>query len=462
MVQTLAERSLKAVWHPCTQMWQADRDPPLPVVSANGPWLELEGGQRLFDGIGSWWVNLLGHGHPRVVAALKDQLDTLSHIMLAGFTHEPAVALAERLSALTHGHLGHCFFASDGASAVEIALKMSAHSMLERGQPGRNRYVCLAQSYHGETVGALSVTDVPLFRGAYASLLREPLTAPSPDPRLAPDGYSEEAWAEQAARSIERLLESQGHTICAVILEPLVQAAAGMAIYSAHYLRRVREITRAHGVHLIADEIAVGCGRTGTFFASEQAIHSPSNASEWPDFICLSKGISGGFLPLSLVLCQESIYQAFYHPQTSRGFLHSHSYSGNPLACRAAVTVLDVLEQERILERTAVAATALTSALRDQLTPALASGALHHFRNLGSIWAADLSPECARGGAAQQIRAAARARGLLLRPIGPTVYLMPPYVLHEGHVEWLADQFAGVLLEGLHQRATGPTPPALP
>ncbi|MGA1693533.1 MAG: adenosylmethionine--8-amino-7-oxononanoate transaminase [Burkholderiaceae bacterium] len=461
MVESLAQRSLKAIWHPCTQMWQAQQDPPLAVVRAAGPWLELEDGQRLFDGISSWWVNLLGHGHPRIVSALKDQLDTLSHVMLAGCTHQPAVDLAEALSTLTEGHLGHCFFASDGASAVEIALKMSAHSMLESGQTGRNRFVCLSQSYHGETLGALSVTDVPIFRAAYASLIREPLLVPSPDPRLAPPGVSEAVWAEQAARALERTLDTHGASICALILEPLVQGAAGMAIYPAAYLKRARALTRARGIHLIADEIAVGCGRTGTFFAWEQALSGVSQAQDWPDFICLSKGISGGFLPLSLVLTQSEVYQAFYHPDVRRGFLHSHSYSGNPLACRAALTVLEILQQEEILQKTAVAAQQLTCALYEAFEPAIEMGAIRHFRNLGSIWAVDISPDLFDTNRMRGIRETARRKGLLIRPIGPSVYLMPPLVLHEGHVEWLAEVFAQSVLENLRHHATGPTPPTL-
>jgi len=462
MVKTLAQRSLQSVWHPCTQMWQADRDPPLAVARAQGAWLILETGERLFDGISSWWVNLLGHGHPRVVSALKDQLDTLSHVMLAGFTHEPAVQLAEALSERTHGQLGHCFFASDGASAVEIALKMSAHRMREQGRPERNRFICLAQSYHGETLGALSVTDVPLFREAYAPLLRPPLIAPSPDPRLAPPGLGAEAWAEQAARALERMVEAHQHEVCALILEPLVQAAAGMGIYSSHYLRRARAITQAYDIDLIADEIAVGCGRTGRFFAFEHAIESPSNALEWPDLICLSKGISGGFLPLSLVLVKPSIYKSFYHPEPRRGFLHSHSYSGNPLACRAAVEVLRVMAEEQILEQTERAGRRVSEVLSAHLQPALADGRLQHLRAIGSIWAVDLPATPSRGEQVQSIRAGARARGLFLRPIGGTLYLMPPLVLHEGHAEWLATTFAQAVLGGLHTHAAGPTPPALP
>jgi len=461
MVESLVQRSLRAIWHPCTQMWQAHRDPPLAVARAHGPWLELEDGQRLFDGISSWWVNLLGHGHPRVVAAIKEQLDTLSHVMLAGCTHRPAVELAEALSALTQGHLGHCFFASDGASAVEIALKMSAHSMHANGQTGRNRFVCLSQSYHGETLGALSVTDVPIFREAYAPLIREPILVPSPDPRLAPAGVSEAVWAEQAARALERALDSHGASICALILEPLVQGAAGMAMYPPAYLKRARALTRTRGIHLIADEIAVGCGRTGTFFAWEQALSGASQAQDWPDFICLSKGISGGFLPLSLVLTQTKVFQAFYHPDVRRGFLHSHSYSGNPLACRAALTVLEVLREEELLQKTAIAARELTNALYEALRPAIELGAVQHFRNLGSIWAVDISPAYFDANRIRQIRETARIKGLLIRPIGPSVYLMPPLVLHEGHVEWLAAVFAQSILENLTHHAAGQTPPTL-
>jgi adenosylmethionine-8-amino-7-oxononanoate aminotransferase len=331
-------RSLRSVWHPCTQMQHHETVPLVPVRRGQGGWLIDAKGHRILDGISSWWVNLFGHAHPAINAAIKDQLDQLEHAMLAGFTHEPVVRLSERLGALTGGALGHCFYASDGASAVEIALKMSFHYWRNVGQADKQEFVCLAGSYHGETMGALGVTDVPLFREAYGPLIQRAHVVASPDARQAREGETAVDVARRAAQALEDLLQSRAGRIAAVIVEPLVQCATGMAMHDAHYLEKVRDICHRHGVHLIADEIAVGCGRTGTFFACEQA-------QIWPDFVCLSKGISGGYLPLSLVMTTDEVYRAFYDRDVTRGFLHSHSYTGNPLACRAALATLDLFEQ---------------------------------------------------------------------------------------------------------------------
>ncbi|HEX5805120.1 MAG TPA: adenosylmethionine--8-amino-7-oxononanoate transaminase, partial [Macromonas sp.] len=332
---SLSARSLAYVWHPCTQMQRAAQVPPLPIVRGQGPWLFDDQGRRYFDAVSSWWVNLFGHADERLNAAIKDQLDTLAHVMLAGCTHEPAVQLAERLSALTGDVLGHCFFASDGASAVEIALKMSFHHWRNTGRPAKQEFVCLRGGYHGETLGALAVTDVQVFRDAYDPLLLRTHQVMSPDARQALPGETATDVALRAAAELQALFQARHEHIAAFILEPLVQGAAGMAMHDPAYLRLVRELCDRYQVHLIADEIAVGCGRTGTFFAFEQAA-LPGDPPIWPDLVCLSKGISGGYLPLSLVLCRDAIYNAFLDDDVARGFLHSHSYTGNPLACRAA------------------------------------------------------------------------------------------------------------------------------
>ena len=337
-------RSLASVWHPCTQMKQLQAQPPLAIASGRGAWLFDHEGRRFLDGISSWWVNLFGHCHPAINAALKQQLDTLEHVMLAGCTHAPAVELAERLSALTGGALGHTFFASDGASAVEIALKMSAHSWRNQGLAGKTEFVCVRHGYHGETLGALGVTDIPLFQDAYGPLITRAHVMASPDARQAEPGQSAADVALRAAQSLEALLAERAGQIAAVVLEPRVQCAAGMAMHDPAFVRELRRLCDVHQVHLIADEIAVGCGRTGTFFACEQA-------GIWPDFLCLSKGISGGYLPLSLVLSRDDVYQSFLDDQTARGFLHSHSYTGNPLACRAALATLNLFEQGEVLPR---------------------------------------------------------------------------------------------------------------
>ena len=415
-------RSLRSVWHPCTQMQHHEAVPLVPVRSGRGVWLTDANGRELFDGISSWWVNLFGHANPRINAALKDQLDQIEHAMLAGFTHEPVVQLSERLSAFTGGALGHCFYASDGASAVEIALKMSFHFWRNTGQPQRDEFVCLAGSYHGETMGALGVTDVSLFREAYGPLIRRAHVVASPDARKAAPGQTAADVARDAAQALEALLQERGGRIAAVIVEPLVQCATGMAMHDASYLQRVRALCDAHGVHLIADEIAVGCGRTGTFFACEQA-------GIWPDFVCLSKGISGGYLPLSLVMTTDTVYQGFYDADVTRGFLHSHSYTGNPLACRAALATLDIFEQDGVLQANRVRAQVLAQAL----APLAQDGRVRHVRQRGMIWACDAQvddPQLATT-FSRRFFTTALSHGLLLRPIGRTVYVMPPYVAND-------------------------------
>lgn len=424
---SLLDRSLAAVWHPCTQMKHHEKLPLLPIVRAQGPWLIDEQGRRLLDGISSWWTNLFGHCNPRINRALCDQLETLDHVMLAGFTHEPVVELSERLSALTGNRLGHAFYASDGASATEIALKMSVHYWRNHGKPEKNGFVSLAGSYHGETAGALAVTDVAIFRDAYAPLVRQAATVASPDARLACTGESSADVARRAAAELEHWLRAHHAQTAALIVEPLVQGASGMVMYDPEYLRLARQLCTTYSVHLVADEIAVGCGRTGTFFAFEHAIAAPS---DWPDFICLSKGISGGYLPLSLVLSSDEIYAAFYHDDPRRGFLHSHSYTGNPLACRAALATLDIFGEDDVLAANRLRAGWLGEGARVRWAnhPRIAN-----LRQQGMILAFDVVD--AAPDFAQRFFTAALEAGVLLRPIGNTVYFMPPYVLDQALTE---------------------------
>jgi adenosylmethionine-8-amino-7-oxononanoate aminotransferase len=399
--------------------------PLIPVSRGKGAWLYDHEGRRYLDAISSWWVNLFGHANPRINAALKDQLDTLEHAMLAGFTHEPVIELSEKLSALTGHVLGHSFYASDGASAVEIALKMSFHSWRNNGKSDKQEFVCLKGSYHGETIGALAVTDVALFKDAYGPLLRASQTVMSPDARNAAEGETAADVARRAAADVERLFMERGDKIAAIIIEPLVQCATGMAMHDPLYLKLVRALCDRHQVHLILDEIAVGCGRTGTFFACEQA-------AVWPDFLCLSKGISGGYLPLSLVMTRDAIYQAFYSSDVTRGFLHSHSYTGNPLACRAALATLRIFEEDDVLNANRVKAARLTAAL----APLANHKQVRNFRNRGMIWAfdaIDATPDFSR-----RFFATAVEHELLMRPIGATVYMMPPYILNDEEIDGLA------------------------
>ena len=435
----MLERSLRAVWHPCTQMKHHETLPLVPVSRAEGVWLYDFEGRRILDAIGSWWVNLLGHGNPRINAALRRQLDSLEHVMLAGFTHAPAVELSERLAKLAPRGLGHCFFASDGASAVEIALKMSYQYWKNAGRSAKTEFVTLSNSYHGETLGALSVTDIPLYRDTYAPLLRASAQVPSPDWRLAAPGETPREYARRCAKALEEHFERHAPGTAALIVEPLVQCAGGMAMYDAEYLRRARELCDRFEVHLIADEIAVGFGRTGTLFACEQA-------GITPDFLCLSKGLTGGYLPLSVVLATDRVYGAFYDDKLERGFLHSHSYSGNPLACRAALAVLDILEEEKVLERNRN-----TAAILNRRAQGLRSHRrVAHFRNTGMIWAFDLKD--ARPGFARDFHRSALEAGVLLRPLGATVYWMPPYVIGEAEIGFLVDAVTRVLNAGSESR----------
>ncbi len=428
-------RSLASVWHPCTQMQHHETMPLVALARGQGAWLFDHDGRRYLDAISSWWVNLFGHANARINAALVDQLQRLEHAMLAGFTHEPVVQLSEQLAARTGHALGHCFYASDGASAVEIALKMSFHAWRNGGQSDKQEFVCLQGSYHGETIGALGVTDVALFRDAYGPMLKSAHVIATPDARLAAPGETAADVAARAAGALENLLQQRGDHIAAVIVEPLVQCAAGMVMHDPSYLRAVRNLCDRYQVHMIADEIAVGCGRTGTFFACEQA-------AIWPDFLCLSKGISGGYLPLSLVMTTDAVYRAFYDRDMARGFLHSHSYTGNPLACRAALATLQIFDEDDVLNQNRKRASQLGQAL----APLAEHPRVRHFRQRGMILAFDAQVDNPDQAAtfARRMFAAGLEQEVLLRPIGRTVYLMPPYVLDEEEIALLAQRTQAV------------------
>ena len=432
----LIVRSKCAVWHPCTQMKLHENFPLLPIARGSGVWLYGYDNKRYLDAVSSWWVNLFGHCNPRINAAITDQLGKLEHMMLAGFTHEPVVQLSERLAELAPAGLGHCFYASDGASATEIALKMSAHYWRNSGKPSKTQFISLENSYHGETLGALSVTDVAIFRDAYAVLIRQQATVPSPDWRKMSPGESSETYALRCATALEQHLQQHHEQLAAFIIEPLVQGAAGMAMYHPVYMQRARQLCDEFKVHLIADEIAVGMGRTGTMFACEQAPASEGGAGRegrgiTPDFLLLSKGITGGYLPLSVVMTRDEIYQAFYAGETARGFLHSHSYTGNPLACRAALATLDIFSQDNVLAANREKAAYLNEIAR----PLREHRAVHNWRNTGMIWAFEV--DSPHRDFAQRCFAQALENELLLRPIGKTVYFMPPYTINNEEMDFL-------------------------
>jgi adenosylmethionine-8-amino-7-oxononanoate aminotransferase len=410
--------------------------PPVPIRCGRGAWLEDFEGRRYLDAISSWWVNLFGHANPRIAAAVRAQLEALEHVLLAGFTHEPVVRLSERLAEVAPPGLTRCFYADNGSSAVEVALKMSFHSWLNRGQPRRRRFVALENGYHGETLGALAVGQVPLYRSTYGPLLMECLTAPSPDCYTREPGESWESCSLRRLAELEALLEAHAGEVCAVIVEPLVQCAGGMRMYHPAYLSALRAACDRHEVHLIADEIATGFGRTGTLVACEQGGISP-------DFLCLSKGLTGGFMPLAAVMTRESIYEAFYDDfERRRAFLHSHSYTGNPLACAAALATLDIFAGEDVLGRNR-----RLSALMAQAVAQLADHPqVGELRQTGMILAIEMVkdkasrvPHDSRDRRGLIVYRHALERGALLRPIGDVIYFMPPYVITPEEIDFLAD-----------------------
>lgn len=430
----LMQRDLGVLWHPCTQMKDHEWLPVVPIRRGQGVWLEDFDGNRYLDAISSWWVNLHGHANPRINAALKDQLDTLEHVLLAGFSHEPAITLAERLVKLAPEGLSRVFYVDNGSSAVEAALKMSYHYWRNSGKPDKHRFITLSNSYHGETLGALAVGDVALYKETYQPLLMEVLTAPSPDCFEREPGASWEEHSRQQFRHMEALLNEHADTVSAVIVEPLVQCAGNMRMYHPVYLELLRDACDRHGVHLIADEIAVGFGRTGTLFACEQA-------GITPDFMTLSKGLTGGYLPLSLVMTRDGIYEAFYDDyENLTAFLHSHSYTGNPLGCRAALASLDIIEHDGVIERNRTTAQLMAEAA----APLADHPHVGEVRQHGMILAIEMVADKARRTPFpwQQRRGLdvyrhGLANQALLRPLSNVVYWMPPYVIEPEHIAHL-------------------------
>ena len=435
------DRDLSVLWHPCTQMREHPHTLPLvPIARGEGVWLIGHDGTRYLDAVSSWWTNLFGHAEPRIGAAIAAQAGALEQVMLAGFTHAPAVELAERLLAVAprqpgRAPLSKVFYADNGSAGVEVALKMAFHWFHNRGEHRRTKFIALENGYHGETLGALAVGDIPLYRRVYAPLLAEALFAPSPDAYLAQPGESPAECAARAADALAALLDRHAGEVCAVIVEPRVQCAGGMRMHHPDYLTRVRELCDASGAFLIADEIAVGFGRTGTLFASEQS-------GVMPDLLCLSKGLTGGFMPLAAVLATQAIYDGFLDDSRERAFLHSHSYTGNPLACAAALASLAVFRDDDILARNRTTARAMATLAE----PLAAHRHVADVRQAGMVLAFELTrdgdkatpfPAAARVGL--KAYRAALARGVVLRPLGDVLYWMPPYCVDEEHLQLLAD-----------------------
>ena len=411
------KRSIKSVWHPCTQMKHHETLPLIPIEKGKGVWLYDYDGKKYLDVTSSWWVNLFGHNNKVIKKYVNKQLNTLEHSMLAGLTHSPVIELSEKLGKLTK--LGHCSYGSDGANAVEIALKMSSHYWSQTGFPKKNKYIYLENSYHGETLGALSVTDVPIFRTHYGALIKNYIKTESPDLRLKKRNESVDEFLDKKISKLKKIFEKSHNETASIIIEPMVQCASGMGIYDARFLSVVRDLCSKYQVHLIADEIAVGFGRTGKMFAHQ-------HAKITPDFVCLSKGLTGGYLPMSVTLTSDKIYNAFYDDDIKKGFLHSHSYTGNPLACSAALGTLSIFESDDVLKKNLVLSKTI-----NQLFLSLKDLPIHDLRNIGMIWAFELDSKIS----IERVLEFSLNKGLLIRPIDHTIYFMPPYCIRESEAK---------------------------
>jgi len=423
----MMQRDLEVIWHPCTQMKDHETLPLVPIKSGKGVYLYDFDGNPYIDAVSSWWVNLFGHANPEINEKVKAQIDTLEHVLLAGFTHEPAIELAHRLVNITPRELAKVFYVDNGSSAVEAALKMSYHYHLNSGNR-KTVFLSLSNSYHGETIGALSVGDVELYKETYAPLLIANTQVP------VPKDQSVEA-AEIALDALEELLKERSDEIAAFIIEPLIQGAGGMHMYHPAYLKGARELTRAYGVHLIADEIMTGFGRTGEMFACDHADISP-------DFMTLSKGLTGGYLPLSVVMTTDDVYQAFYCDYNDyKAFLHSHSYTGNPLACAAALATLDIFEEKDILGEN----TKKSQYIRTELEKFTDMENVKEIRQQGMVTAIELQGYEATERVGLKVYEYALTQGVLLRPLGNVIYFMPPYVITYEEI----DKMVKVAYEGV-------------
>jgi adenosylmethionine---8-amino-7-oxononanoate aminotransferase len=437
---SLLDRDRAFVWHPYTQMKTSP--PPLPIVRGQGAYLYTEDGRRLLDGISSWWVNIHGHSHPRLNQAIADQAKKLEHVIFAGATHEPAVDLAERLVGALPAGLTRVFYSDNGSTAVEVALKLAVQYWQNQGQPSRQRIVTLHHAYHGDTVGAMSVSEESVFTKAFSSLLFPVDRVHPPYCYRCPMNLRRETCGIDCLSDLDNRLKS-GDRIAAVLVEPMLQGAGGMIMWPREFLDGVRQLCYRHGVLMIADEVLTGFGRTGRMFACE-------HASVTPDIICLSKALTAGYLPLAVTAVTNAVYEAFLSDDRSRTFFHGHSFTANPLACAVALASLDLIEEGDVLARIA----RLERQLREGLAPLAQLPIAGDVRVLGGVAAIELVSNKATkdaGGYLDQIGprlyAAFLERGLLLRPLGNVLYFMPPYVVTDAEVDWVIAQIGDVLRE---------------
>jgi len=404
----IIKESIENVWHPCSRMDQYNDQNLIAIESGNKSWLRSVDGKDYFDAISSWWVNLFGHNNPYLKKNITTQLNKIEHVMLSGMTHQPVIELSKRLNKLAN--MDHCFYSSDGSSAVEVALKVSYHYWKNKGQK-KTKFALLENSYHGETLGALSVTDVDIFSKNYHSLLNKNIILPNASPKNYESEKKLKEFALDSFKKAEVILNKHHKTIAGLIIEPILQCASGMNYYHPIYLKKLRALCSKLNIHFIADEIAVGFGRTGKMFACQ-------HANIKPDIMCLSKGLSGGYLPLAATLVSKKIYQEFLNPDVEKNFLHSHSFTGNPLACSAAIATLDYFNKKLSMDKVNE-----KSQMFNQIMKQLTKYNIRNFFNIGMIWRFDL-PETQEP---MKFESLAREEGLLIRPIGRCVYIMPPY-----------------------------------
>jgi adenosylmethionine-8-amino-7-oxononanoate aminotransferase len=421
MNKQIATQDLAHIWHPCTQMKDHETLPLIPIKRAKGVYLYDFEDNSYIDAISSWWVNIFGHTNEYISSKIKEQLDTLEHVLLAGFTHKPAVDLAKKLVEITPKGLEKVFFADNGSSAIEVALKMSFHYHKNRGE-NRPLFLSLTNSYHGETIGALSVGDVELYKETYKPLLISSIQTPVPKDKTIES-------ANQAIKELKEILKKRGKEISAFIIEPLVQGAGYMHMYHPIYIKKAKEICQEYGIHLIADEIMTGFGRTGSMFAVEQA-------NITPDFMTLSKGLTGGFLPLAVVMTNNDIYNAFYCDYNEyKAFLHSHSYTGNPLACSSALATLELFEKNDVLEKNREK----SAYILEKLEKFKKLSNVKEIRQTGMISAIELKGYKPEERIGLKVYQYGLSQGVLLRPLGHIIYFMPPYIINYQEIDKMID-----------------------
>lgn len=414
----LMQEDLKHIFHPCSQMKDYETLPLIPIKKGKGAYIEDFENNVYLDCISSWWVNIFGHSNEYINAKINEQLQDLEHVIFAGFTHKPAIDLAKRLVSLTPEPLQKIFFADNGSSAIEISLKMSFQYFKNKGE-SRPLFVSLENSYHGETMGALAVSDTGLYKEVYEEILIKSVHAKSPS--LVDE--------DEAIEDMRRVLETNKGRVCSVVIEPLIQCAGSMKMYDATYIQKLRALCDEFGVFLIADEIAVGFGRTGTLFAIEQA-------NICPDFLCLSKGITGGYMPLSVVLFTNDIYDAFYCDYSEgKSFLDSHSYTGNTLACAVANAVLDIFENENVIENNQ----AKIEFIKEQTKRFKDLPNVQEVRQRGMVCAIELKGYAPSERIGLTIFQEALKQGVYIRPLGHVIYFMPPYIFTQEQLKKMID-----------------------